>query len=109
MPSSPATSFHAVQVGGGTGPVKQVGHSRAGRGREKGLTEQVQEDCATVLSVGVGSEINVLGAELLQKLTGCAGKLHTHPLDPVAQLWADCLHNGNSAILIQVHLGHCSA
>ena len=33
-----------------------------------------------------------------------AWQLDTDTLDPVTQLWADSLHNGNGAVLIQVDL-----
>ena len=58
----------------------------------------------TYLSVRVGSKVNLLLPELLQKLLAGAWQLHAHPLDAVAQLRGHGLNNGDGAVLIQIHL-----
>jgi hypothetical protein len=68
------------------------------------LTQQVEEHCAAVLSVGVRGKVNLLVPELVEQLRTGAGQLHAHTLHAVAQLRADCLHDRNRAILVQVHL-----
>ena len=68
------------------------------------FTEQVEEDGAAVLGVGVRSEVDLLVAELAEQLGAGAGQLHPHTLDAVPELRADCLHDGNRAILVQVNL-----
>lgn len=67
-------------------------------------TEQVQEDRAAVLGVGVRGKVDGLVAEALQQLLAGARQLHAHALHAVAQLGADRLDNRNRAVLVQVHL-----
>mmetsp|Transcript_18452 Transcript_18452/g.46683 ORF Transcript_18452/g.46683 Transcript_18452/m.46683 type:complete len:537 (-) Transcript_18452:109-1719(-) len=74
--------------------------------REREVAQQVQEHSTTVLGVGVGSEVDLLLAELLQQLRAGARHLDTHALHAVAQLRGHSLNNGNGAILVQVHLLH---
>jgi hypothetical protein len=70
-------------------------------------TQQVEEDGAAVLGVGVRSEVDALLAEALQQLLAGAGQLHAHALHAVAQLRAHRLHDRDRAVLIQVHLHAC--
>ena len=73
-------------------------------GRKDRLTQQVQEDSTAILSVAVGSKVHLPLTELLQQLLAGARQLDAHTLHAVAKLGADSFHNGNGAILVQVHL-----
>jgi hypothetical protein len=68
------------------------------------LTQQVEEDGTAILCVAVCCKVNLLLPELLQQLSRGAWQLHAYALHAVAQLWRDCLHNGNGAVLIQINL-----
>ena len=67
-------------------------------------TKQVEEHGAAVLGIAVRREVDLLVPELVEEVGGGAGKLDSHSLHPVAQLWAHGLHDGNGAVLVQVHL-----
>jgi hypothetical protein len=68
------------------------------------LTQEVEEDGTAILRIGVAREVNPLLAELVEQVRRRARQLDPDALDPIAQLRADSLHDGNGATLIQVNL-----
>lgn len=71
-------------------------------------TKQVEKHGAAVLSVGVCSKVNVLLAKLGKQLGAGARQLDAHTLHAVAKLGADCLHDGDGAVFVQVDLLHAA-
>mmetsp|Transcript_12697 Transcript_12697/g.33750 ORF Transcript_12697/g.33750 Transcript_12697/m.33750 type:complete len:691 (-) Transcript_12697:111-2183(-) len=72
--------------------------------REGEVSEEVEEDGASILLLRVRGEVHLLLAELLQEFLRGSRELHANALHAVSQLGGDRLDDGDGSVFVQVHL-----